>query len=67
MSFTREDLESINGAIASGELTVVIDGQTITYRSIKELKEAKSHILAALRPKRGPFDGYRLHVDRGIR
>ncbi|MGL5482303.1 MAG: phage head-tail joining protein, partial [Aeromonas veronii] len=39
MAFTQDDLSSINGAIASGELTVVIDGQTITYRSIKELLE----------------------------
>ncbi|MGL4504524.1 MAG: phage head-tail joining protein [Aeromonas sobria] len=67
MAFTVEDLESINEAIASGELSVTIDGRNVTYRSIKELLEAKRHIIAAIKKARSPFAGFRVSVDRGIR
>lgn len=67
MAFTAEDLENLNAAIASGELSVMIDGRQVTYRSISELLKAKNHITQTLRKKRSPFAGFRVSVDRGIR
>ncbi|APU00741.1 hypothetical protein [Aeromonas phage Asp37] len=67
MAFTAEDIESINAAIASGELSVMIDGRQVQYRSISELLKAKNHIIQALRRKHSAFAGFRVSVDRGIR
>lgn len=41
MGFSATDLESINAAIASGELTVSVQGRSVTYRSIDDLIKAK--------------------------
>lgn len=67
MAFTQEDLESVNAAIASGELSVTIDGRTVQYRSISELLKAKNHITQALKRRNSAFAGFRVSVDRGIR
>ncbi|MGY3887203.1 phage head-tail joining protein [Aeromonas aquatica] len=67
MAFTQEDIQNLNEAIATGELSVVVDGREITYRSIKELMEAKRHIIHCLRKGSSPFAGYRVQLDRGIR
>lgn len=37
MAFTTSDLESIQNAMTMGELSVSIQGRTITYRSYDEL------------------------------
>lgn len=44
MAFTSADLDSINAAIASGELTVSVQGRTVTYRSIDDLLKAKAAV-----------------------
>lgn len=67
MAFTADDLESINSAIASGELTVMIDGRQVQYRSVSELLKAKNHIMQSLKKSRSPFAGFRVQIDRGIR
>ncbi|MGL5285668.1 MAG: phage head-tail joining protein [Aeromonas sp.] len=71
MAFTLEDLTNINEALASGELTVMVNGRQVTYRTIKELLEAKRHIQgeldAAAGKRKSPFAGFRVCVDRGIR
>lgn len=67
MAFTQEDLESVNAAIASGELSVTIDGRNVQYRSISELLKAKNHITQALKRRNSAFAGFRVSVDRGIR
>jgi roadblock/LC7 domain-containing protein len=48
MSFTADDLAQVNAAIASGELTVSVQGRTVTYRSIDDLFKAKAAIEADL-------------------
>jgi len=48
MAFTKDDVDAIDAGIASGELTVEIDGRKVSYRSIPELKRAKAHILENL-------------------
>ncbi|APU01157.1 hypothetical protein [Aeromonas phage 32] len=67
MAFTKDDLIAINEAIASGEYQIIIDGRQVTYRSIKELLQAKNHITQSLRRKNSAFAGFRVSVDRGIR
>ena len=48
MAFTLTQLDAVDKAIGSGELTVVYDGVTVTYRSIAELKKARDMIRAEL-------------------
>lgn len=48
MAFTTDDLDAINAAIASGELTVSHNGRTVTYRSVGDLMRARQAILAEL-------------------
>lgn len=44
MPFTSADLASVNAAIASGELTVSVQGRTVTYRSLDDLIKARAVI-----------------------
>ncbi|ANZ52198.1 hypothetical protein Ahp2_16 [Aeromonas phage Ahp2] len=67
MAFTKDDIDAIDAAIASGEYQVIIDGRQVTYRSIAELLRAKAHIQQAISKRRSPFAGFRMSVDRGIR
>lgn len=49
MAFTAQDLEAIDRAIASGELTVRIDnGRMVTMRSMSELLQARATIMAGM-------------------
>lgn len=48
MAFTTTQLEAIESALASGELTVKYDGKEVTYRSMKELLTARDLIRAEL-------------------
>lgn len=44
MAFTQTDLDNINNAIASGELTVEVNGKRVTYRSMDDLMKARKMI-----------------------
>lgn len=49
MAFTASDLQDIDRAIASGEMTVrSADGRQVTYRTMAELMQARAVIAAAL-------------------
>ena len=48
MAFTIQQLEAIDAAIGTGELTVTYDGKSVTYRSITELIRARNRIQAEL-------------------
>ncbi len=49
MAFTQTDLDQINAAIASGELSIrTSDGKQVTYRSIDELIKARDAVLAEI-------------------
>lgn len=50
MAYTQTQLEAIEAAIASGELTVSYDGKHVSYRSIDELLRARDTIQAQLQP-----------------
>jgi len=49
MAFTSADLANIDAAISSGELTVSVQGRTVTYRDIDSLFKAKRAIEEGLR------------------
>jgi hypothetical protein len=75
MAFTKDDIDAIDLAIASGELAVDFGDRKVTYRSISDLKKAKAHILEnmpseefidvrgcrARRPR-----AYRISVGKGV-
>lgn len=41
MAFTQTDLDNINAAIATGEMTVEVNGRRVVYRSIADLERAR--------------------------
>jgi hypothetical protein len=68
MALTQDDLDELDFAIASGELTVKINGREITYRSVSELQQARRHVVSLLRGKSRSALGARIvtQVDRGL-
>ncbi len=48
MAFTQTDLDAIDRAIASGELSVSVGERRVIYRSMDELMAARSLVAAAI-------------------
>lgn len=48
MALTQTDLDTLDAAIATGELKVEFDGRSVLYRSIGELKEARAHVASVI-------------------
>ena len=48
MAFTLSQLNALDSAIASGQLSVNYDGKSITYRSVVELMKARDVIRSEL-------------------
>lgn len=48
MAFTQTDLDNINAAIPTGELSVEVNGRKVQYRSMDDLVKARSIIAADL-------------------
>lgn len=48
MAYTLTQLQAVEAAIASGELTVEYEGKRVTYRSMGELIQARDLIKAEL-------------------
>lgn len=48
MAFTQTDLDNINTAIATGELSVEVAGRRVVYRSIDDLLKARTLIASDL-------------------
>jgi len=44
MALTQTDLDALDRAIAGVELTVTIDGKSVTYRSMTELMRARAFV-----------------------
>lgn len=63
MAFTQADLDAIDAAIASGELTVSHNGRTVTYRSMDDLFKARDRIanLIALQASRRAGSSFRFN------
>ncbi|MFL0825158.1 phage head-tail joining protein [Vibrio parahaemolyticus] len=71
MAFSKDDIDVLDEAIVTGELTVKINGREVTYRSIKELREARRMVLRMIARQSGvrisAFSGVTTNIDRGIR
>lgn len=68
MAFTLTDLDAIDTAIASGELTVTHNGRTVTYRSMDDLLKARQRIEDVLKRAAGRTRGsfrYTFQTGRG--
>jgi len=44
MAVTQTDIDTLNSAIATGEKAVILDGQSISYRSISDLIAARNDL-----------------------
>lgn len=63
MPFTSSDLAAVDAAIASGELTVEVEGKRVSYRSVADLLKARETIVGELNaatasatsPRRGTY------------
>lgn len=65
MAFQQSDLEAVERAIASGELSVSHNGRTVTYRSLADLLKARELISRALAgPARGGLDASSFRLAR---
>ena len=53
MAWTQQQLDAIETAIGSGELTVRFGDRTVTYRSMEELLQARGVIKNALDAEAG--------------
>jgi len=69
MAFTQTDLDAVNAAISSGELTVKHNGREVTYRSMDDLLKARTtianEIASATSGSRGGTYRYTFTTGRG--
>lgn len=50
--YTAEDLAAITASIASGVTATTINGRSVTFASMADLRAIRREIIAALRPSR---------------
>lgn len=62
MAFTQADLDKVNKAIATGELSIGLGDMRITYRNMDELIAARNTIVADLRAQASASRGTRFTV-----
>lgn len=67
MAYTEADLDRVDKAIASGRLSVTIDGHSTTYRSLEELERIRTRILRALESSRKPIRAVYITARSGLR
>lgn len=48
MAVSQADIDALNRALANGERQVVLDGQSITYRSVAEIIDARNELQRVL-------------------
>lgn len=72
MAVTQNDIDTLNAAIATGEKAVILDGQSVAYRSISDLIDARNDLqeqlnreTAALNNKRRPKRVSMYYAGRG--
>lgn len=67
MAISQTDLDNIDAAIASGELSVEVNGRKITYRSIGELLKARNHVAQTIAIQVGSNNNTAITVQFGTR
>lgn len=72
MAVTQQDIDNLNAAIASGERVVMLNGQSVTYRSIADLILARNDLKRQLADQSDAETGsrrtrrlYAYHAGRG--
>lgn len=53
MALTQTDLDALDSAISTAELSVEIDGRKVTYRSTSELLQARAHVAGVINSASG--------------
>lgn len=53
MAVTQQQIDDLNNAIASGERVVVLNGQSVTYRSIDDLIKARNDLREEIKGQAG--------------
>lgn len=56
MAVTQQDIDNLTAAIASGERQVTIGSQSVTYRSIAELLQARDTLMRDLAAQEAAVD-----------
>lgn len=54
MALSQQDLDALDTALASGELTIRTNGREVTYRSVDDLLKARAAVAAALAATTSP-------------
>lgn len=54
MPITQQDLDNLDAAIVSGELTVTFQGRTVTLQSTDALIKARAHAAQVLAQQQSP-------------
>lgn len=54
MPITQQDLDNLDAAIVSGELTVTFQGRTVTLQSTDALIKARAHAAQVLAMQQSP-------------
>lgn len=54
MAFTQADVDTLDRAIATGELTTRYNGREVTFRSINELMAARDLVVGELAKQQNP-------------
>jgi hypothetical protein len=57
MSFTQQDLNTLNTAIVGAELEVEYNGRRVKFRSVAELREAYAHVKGELAQQQATTSG----------
>jgi hypothetical protein len=62
MAVSQQDIDNLNAAIASGERVVVLNGQSVTYRSIDDLIKARNDLRNEMAKTAGAVRPTRRHI-----
>lgn len=73
MAVSQADIDALNAAIASGERVVVLNGQSVTYRSVSDLIMARNDLQKQMEDQQYRAVGkprvkraYAYHAGRGF-
>lgn len=54
MAITQQDIDDLDAAIVSGDLTVTFQGRTVTYQTTDALIKARAHAARVLQQQQSP-------------
>lgn len=66
MAYTTADLDTLDRAIASGTLSLQLDGRRVQYRSMQELLQARAHVAQQLADAAAAANGSRRATQRFV-